>query len=114
MSDLDIVFSALAHEHRRYIIHALARRPHSISELAEMRELSLPAIHRHIAVLEDAGMLHRRKVGRTSFLGLRREPLRRLQTWVEEFHPDWGTDEETLANYTAHLQHQPSTEKDPP
>jgi DNA-binding transcriptional ArsR family regulator len=113
MDDLNAVFGALAHEHRRQIIHALALRPHSISELADRRGLSLPAIHKHIAVLEDAAMVRRRKIGRTTILGLRRAPLHRLQTWVGQFHPDWGTDEESLANYTTHLQRHTTTSKDP-
>ena len=112
MDGLSEVFQALAHEHRRQIIHALALRPHSISELAEQRGLSLPAIHKHIAVLEDAGMVGRRKTGRTTFLALRREPLRRLQTWVAAFRPDWGTDQESLANYTDHFHHPPSDPKE--
>jgi DNA-binding transcriptional ArsR family regulator len=113
MDDLNAVFVALAHEHRRQIIHALALRPHSISELADLRGLSLPAIHKHIAVLEDAAMVRRRKIGRTTILGLQRAPLHQLQTWVDQFHPDWGTDEESLANYTTHLQHRPTAPKDP-
>jgi DNA-binding transcriptional ArsR family regulator len=103
MDDLDVVFAALAHEHRREIISALALQPRSISELAEMRQLSLPAIHKHIKVLEDAGMVLRKKVGRTNFLALGRQPLRHLQSWVMEFNPYWGSDAETLENYVRHL-----------
>lgn len=103
MNDLDAVFAALANEHRRRMIYALALQPMSISELAEMRGLSLPAIHKHIRVLEDAGLLIRRKVGRTNFLALGRQPLRDLQEWVVEFHPYWGSDAETLENYIQHL-----------
>lgn len=103
MDDLDTVFAALANEHRRQMIHALALQPRSISELAEMRGLSLPAIHKHIKTLADAGLLIRKKVGRTNFLALGRAPLRGLQEWVMEFHPYWGTDAETLENYVQHL-----------
>lgn len=104
MDDLDAVFAALANEHRRQMINALALQPRSISELAEMRGLSLPAIHKHIKTLEDAGMLIRKKVGRTNFLALGRRPLRDLQEWVMEFHPYWGSDAETLENYIQHLE----------
>jgi DNA-binding transcriptional ArsR family regulator len=113
VDELSEVFHALAHEHRRQIIHALALRPHSISELADVRGLSLPAIHKHIHVLEDAAMVRRRKIGRTTILSLQRAPLGRLRAWVDEFHPDWGTDEESLANYADHLQHRPSLPKEP-
>ncbi|MGA7688304.1 MAG: metalloregulator ArsR/SmtB family transcription factor [Jiangellales bacterium] len=113
MDGLSEVFQALAHGHRRDMIHALALRPHSISELAERQELSLPAIHKHIRVLEDAGMVRRRKTGRTTFLALRREPLDLLQAWVGQFHPEWGTDQESLANYADHLEHHPTAAKEP-
>ena len=114
MDELDAVFGALAHEHRRQMIHALSLRPHSISELADRRGLSLPAIHKHIQVLQDASLVRRRKTGRTTILALRREPLRQLQAWVDQFHPEWGTDTESLANYSERLQRQPTTPEESP
>ena len=97
------VFEALANEHRREIILALSLQPYSISQLASMRGLSLPAIHKHIRALEDAGLILRKKTGRVNFLALNREPLRGLQEWVDQFHPYWGSDRETLENYAQHL-----------
>jgi len=105
--DLSPVFEALANEHRREIIHALALQPQSISQLASLRGLSLPAIHKHVRVLENAAMVRRRKVGRTNFLALERAPLRRLTTWVEQFHPWWGTEGESLETYAAYLGKEP-------
>ena len=93
------VFEALANEHRREIILSLSLQPYSISDLASMRGLSLPAIHKHIRALEGAGLVFRKKAGRTNFLALNREPLRGLQEWVVQFHPYWGSDRETLENY---------------
>lgn len=101
--DLNAVLNALANEHRREMIHSLAIQPRSISELANLRNLSLPAIHKHIRVLEEAAMVKRRKVGRTNFLALERAPLQLLQTWVEQFHPYWGTEAESLGTYVAYL-----------
>ena len=101
--DLSPLFDALANEHRREIIRALALHPRSISELASLRDLSLPAIHKHVRVLENAAMVRRRKIGRTNFLALERTPLRRLATWVDQFHPWWGTEEESLETYAAFL-----------
>ena len=111
MGDLSPVFDALANEHRRRIIHALALQPRSISQLAALRDLSLPAIHKHIRVLEEAGMVRRRKIGRTNFLALEREPLRRLQAWTDQFRPWWGTEAETLENYADHLSKNPANEE---
>jgi DNA-binding transcriptional ArsR family regulator len=111
--DLSGVFDVLANEHRREIIYLLALQPRSISQLAELRDLSLPAIHKHVQVLESAAMVRRRKVGRTNFLALEREPLVRLQAWIERFHPWWGTDAESLENYAEYLSNDPTTTKEP-
>jgi DNA-binding transcriptional ArsR family regulator len=107
---LDDLFAALASRHRREIIYALSLQPQSISQLAELRGLSLPAIHKHIAILEDAGMVRRRKIGRTNFLALERQSLRALQYWLAEYHAYWGTEDESLENYEEYLkQGQPTT-----
>lgn len=100
---LDDVFEALANTHRRGVMNALSLRPHSISQLASIQGLSLPAIHKHIRVLEEAGMVIRKKTGRTNFLALNRKPLRDLQEWVGGFNPYWGNENETLENYARHL-----------
>lgn len=109
--DLSPVFEALGNDHRRDMIVLLAIRPRSISELATARGLSLPAIHKHVRVLEDAAMVHRRKIGRTNFLAIRREPLRLIQQWTNQFSPWWGTDAESLDNYADHLAAQ-TTDKE--
>jgi len=106
--DLDTVLAALANAHRRAIVHALGLQPYSISQLAEMRDLSLPAIHKHLAILENACLIRRRKTGRTTYLTLERRSLRSLQDWLAEFHAYWGTDAESLANYEEFLTGNPS------
>lgn len=79
--DLDSVFEALANKHRREIIYVLTLGPCSISKLAFLRNLSLPAIHKHIEVLEKGGIVTRRKIGQTNFLTLNRKSLHGLQDW---------------------------------
>jgi DNA-binding transcriptional ArsR family regulator len=103
LEDLDELFEALAHRHRREIVRVLSLHPSSISQLAAMRGLSLPAIHKHVRVLEAAEFVSRRKLGRTTYLTLNREALRRLQAWLGQFHPYWGSGEETLENYARYL-----------
>jgi DNA-binding transcriptional ArsR family regulator len=102
-SDLDRVFEALANAHRREIIYLLGLQPYSIHHLAEIRGLSLPAIHKHIKLLESADIVKRRKIGRTNFLTLNRHSLRTLQDWLGQYHAYWGTEEETLENYEKFL-----------
>ncbi len=84
--DLDNVFEALANKHRREIIYVLTLGPCSISKLAFLRNLSLPAIHKHIKVLEKGGMVTRRKIGQTNFLSLNRESLHGLEDWLMRVH----------------------------
>ena len=84
--DLDNVFEALANVHRREIIYFLSLEPCSISKLAFLRNLSLPAIHKHIEVLEKGGIVTRRKIGQTNFLTLNRAALRGLQDWLNRIN----------------------------
>ena len=102
--ELNRVFEALANEHRREIVYVLSLQPASIGRLAEMRGLSLPAIHKHIKILEEGGLVIRKKLGRTNFLALNRNSLRVLQDWLSQYHAYWGTNEETLENYEQYLK----------
>src|SRR6266516_3197594 len=108
-NDLDSVFEAVANAHRREIIYLLGLQPYSIHHLAEIRRLSLPAIHKHIRLLENAGIVKRRKIGRTNFLTLNRSALRSLQDWLGQYHAYWGTEEETLENYERFLSKKQAT-----
>ena len=113
---LDAVFEALSHRHRREIIRVLGLHPCSIRQLADMRDLSLPAIHKHITVLERADLVSRRKLGRSNFLTLNRQSLRKAQDWLGQYHTYWGSENETLENYTTYLgadQPTTTTEKKP-
>ncbi|WP_136709108.1 metalloregulator ArsR/SmtB family transcription factor [Agromyces sp. H66] len=101
---LDAVFTALGNPARRRMVDLLAARPASIGQLADHVGMSLPAINRHITVLEESGLVQRRKHGRVNFLALRRDPLRHLHEWTSRYHAYWGTDEETLENYIAAIE----------
>jgi DNA-binding transcriptional ArsR family regulator len=110
--DLDDVFEALANKHRREIIYVLSLQPCSISQLAAMRALSLPAIHKHIKILENGGMVVRKKMGQSNFLTLNRKALRGLQDWLVQYQTHWGNEEETLENYTEYLTRKPAKKKE--
>jgi DNA-binding transcriptional ArsR family regulator len=110
--DLDDGFDALASPHRREIIQALGLQPCSISQLAARRELSLPAIHKHIKVLEAADLVSRRKIGRTNVLTLKPAALRPLQAWLGQFQTQWASEEATLENYEAYVSREPTTNQE--
>lgn len=75
----------------------------TISSLAAERHLSLPAIHKHVAVLESVGLVQRKKVGRCNFLALDRSALEICRGWLAQYHSYWGSDSETLENHIARL-----------
>jgi DNA-binding transcriptional ArsR family regulator len=100
---LDLLFTALANRRRRAIVLVLATHPASIAQLADAQGMSLPAIHRHVVALEDAGLVTRRKSGRVNYLAISRSGLALALDWINGFHPHWGSDEETLENYIAAL-----------
>ncbi|MEK7639388.1 MAG: helix-turn-helix domain-containing protein [Patescibacteria group bacterium] len=101
---LDRVLAALANEKRRRIVYTLALQPASIGQLAKQQRSSLPAIHRHIKVLEQAKLARRKKSGRVNFLALDRTGLLLVQNWTSQFHAYWGAEEETLENYVAGIE----------
>lgn len=103
-TSLDQIFEALGNQHRREIIYTLSVQPHSISQLATARGLSLPAIHKHIKILKNAGLIKDKKIGRTHFLTINRQTLQSLQEWLMQYHPYWGNDTETLINYENYLK----------
>lgn len=101
---LDLVFEALANQHRRSIVYALGLQPFSISHLASMQKLSLPAIYKHIKILEESHMVARRKTGRVTYLSLNKDSLLSLQNWLAQYHAYWGTNKESLENYAEFLK----------
>jgi DNA-binding transcriptional ArsR family regulator len=100
---LDAVYSALSNAKRRGMVTTLSFRPATVGQLAEEHQLSLPAIHKHIRVLEDAAIIQRRKVGRTNYVAILRPGLQQAQGWIGTFRTTWGSDRETLENYIASL-----------
>ena len=101
---LNDAFEALANVRRRSLVYRLSLRPASISELAKEERISLPAIHKHIKILERAKLVQRKKSGRTNFLAIDRTALRELSRWIYQYHAYWGDNKETLENYVAGIE----------
>ncbi len=100
---LDMVFATLSNEKRREIVRTLSFHPATVGQLAEEHKMSLPSIHRHIRVLEEAQLIQRRKVGRTNFVAIKRASLAIAQQWMMQYHVEYGNDDETLENYIVAL-----------
>ncbi len=88
---LDLTFSAISDPTRRVILSQLAQGETTIMDLASPHAMSLPAISKHIRVLEKAGMLTRTKKGRVNYCHLNAEPLRDAGKWLVFYRRFWNT-----------------------
>ncbi|HEV8246129.1 MAG TPA: metalloregulator ArsR/SmtB family transcription factor [Polyangiaceae bacterium] len=96
---LDAVFGALSDRTRRAMIARLARGPASVGELGEPFAMSLPAISKHVRVLERAGLLHRARQGRAQRCSLEPRPLESAAAFIERNRCFWEDTLEALAGY---------------
>jgi len=93
------VFSALADPTRRAILARLALGETSVGELAEPFAMSLPAVSKHLKVLESAGLLVRERQGRVHLLQINAAPMRDAAGWIERYRQFWETSLDALAGY---------------
>ncbi len=97
---LDRTFAALVDPTRRAILARLERREScSISELARPFAIKLPAVMKHLDVLDDAGLVTRLKIGRTVTVRLRPQPMRAAMTWLRRYERFWSGKLDRLAAY---------------
>jgi len=107
---LDRTFAALADPTRRRILAHLARGDQCVTRLARPHAMSLPAISKHLRVLEKAGLLRRRRYGRVHEMQLAAEPLKQAAQWVEEYRKFWEGSLDRLAQYLEETN-KPATRK---
>ena len=98
---LDSTFGALADPTRRAILATLMLGQASISELAKPHRMSLPAVMKHVRVLEQAGLVSQSKSGRTRFCHLAAEPLKHAQSWISQYRAFWEGTFDSLERYLA-------------
>jgi DNA-binding transcriptional ArsR family regulator len=96
---LDRTFAALADPTRRQILAHLARGERRVTDLARPHDMSLPAVSKHLRVLEKAGLLRRRRYGRVHQMQLNAEPLKKAARWVEDYRKFWEGSLDRLAAY---------------
>lgn len=87
---LDATFHALADPTRRGMLANLALGEKSIGELAEPYAMSFAGASKHVKVLEGAGLVARRKVGRTQLCALRAGPMREADQWLRQWEQFWN------------------------
>ena len=96
---LDLVFSALADPTRRRMVEMLSTRQRRVTDLAAPFAMSLPAVSKHLRVLENAGLLARRRLGREHHLELNAAPIREATRWLEQYRKFWEGSLDRLAEY---------------
>ena len=97
-------FSALADPTRRAILARLALGETSVTELAAPFEMSMPAVSKHLRVLEQAGLIARGREAQYRPCKLRAEPLRQAAGWLEEYRRFWEQSFDRLDDYLKRLQ----------
>lgn len=101
---LSAAFSALADPTRRAILARLALGETSVNELAEPFDISLPAISRHLKVLEGAGLISRGREAQWRPCKLEPEGLKTVSDWVDEYRQLWEDRFDRLDEYLNKLQ----------
>jgi DNA-binding transcriptional ArsR family regulator len=107
-SVLDRTFAALADPTRRRILARLSRGDRCVTDLARPYSMSLPAVSKHLRVLENAGLIRRRRCGRVHSLKLEAAPMRQASRWIDEYRRFW---EGSLDRLDAYLKKLQATEK---
>lgn len=105
---MNAVFGALADDTRRQIVRRLARGASNVTTVAAGFDISLPAISRHVRVLEEAGLVTRERRGRVHQLHLNGEALARAEGWIQMHRAFW---ESSLDRRAAHLDKKPKTRR---
>jgi DNA-binding transcriptional ArsR family regulator len=101
---LDETFAALANTTRRAILARLAQGDATVNELAEPFDLTLPAISKHIKVLERAGLVVRGQRAQYRPCALDAAPLAAVSTWTERYRPVWEARFDRMDEYLAQLR----------
>jgi DNA-binding transcriptional ArsR family regulator len=97
--DLDRVFRALGDQTRRKLLASLSQGPAMVTELAKPFDMSLPAVSKHLRVLEKAGLVRRTINGRVHSCRLDAGPLQGIGAWLTQYERFWLETLDSLGDY---------------
>jgi DNA-binding transcriptional ArsR family regulator len=109
---LDSTFGALADPTRRAILASLMLGQASITELAKPHRMSLPAVMKHIRVLEGAGLVSQEKTGRTRQCRLAAEPLKNAEEWISQYRKFWEGAFDSLQRFLSQPEEKSDRQED--
>jgi len=101
---LDFTFMALADPTRRSILSMLAENDRTMTELAEPFDMSLPAVSKHVRILENAGLVVREKQGRIFRCSLDAGPMEEAANWLTRYKAFWEEQFDALEIYLKETQ----------
>jgi len=101
---LSDTFAALANETRRAILARLAEGEANVNELAAPFDMTLPAISKHLKVLEHAGLIIRGQRAQYRPCALDASPLQEVAAWTEQYRPIWESRFDQMGDYLQQLQ----------
>jgi DNA-binding transcriptional ArsR family regulator len=104
VDQLSTTFAALADPTRRSILVRLSKGEATVNELAEPFEISLPAISKHLKVLERAGLIARGRSAQWRPCRLRAEPLSEASTWIQQYREFWEGSFDRLEDHLREVQ----------
>ncbi|HLL01029.1 MAG TPA: metalloregulator ArsR/SmtB family transcription factor [Myxococcaceae bacterium] len=113
MDTLSATFAALADPTRRAILARLSKGETSVTELAAPFEMSLPAVTKHLKVLERAGLITRSREAQWRPCRLAPAPLKSANDWLEDYRQFWEASFDRLEDYLADVQGQPRPKRAP-
>src|ERR1700722_3161650 len=108
---LSATFSALADPTRRAILARLALGETSVTELAEPFQMSMPAVSKHLKVLERAGLIARSREAQWRPCRLEAAPLKSVASWVDDYRKFWEESFDRLEAYLKDIQASQSTKE---
>ena len=111
MDALSNTFAALADPTRRAILARLAQGECSVNELAQPFDMSLPAVSKHLRVLERAGLIAQRRVAQRRPCRIEAAPLKHVVDWAEHYRQLWEQRLDRLEDYLSELQSKPKEKR---
>lgn len=101
---LNHIFHSLADDTRRDILKRLSRTELSVSEIADSYDMSLPAVSKHLSVLENANLISRRRNGKKFMIHTNSQELKQIDDWISYFRNFWTESFEKMDGYLTELQ----------
>lgn len=98
------MFEVVSEPHRRQILDALRVRDRAVNELVEMLGLTQPTVSKHLRALREADLVVVRPEAQRRWYGLRSEPLREIDTWLEPYRHNWAGRLDALGDHLDRMQ----------